>query len=100
MQRILMTGLTGFLLSLTSVAWAAETYRLQVDGLACPFCAYGVEKKLNQVEGVESIDIRINEGLVLVTAGDDAQFDQARAEQIMKEAGFTLSGFEKVAPAE
>lgn len=100
MQRILITALTAFLLSVASVAWAAETYRLQVDGLACPFCAYGVEKMLNQVEGVESIDIRINEGLVLVTTSDDTQFDQARAKQIMKEAGFTLSGFEKVAPTE
>ena len=32
-------------------AWAAvASYRLQVDGLACPFCAYGIEKKLTALE--------------------------------------------------
>ena len=30
-------------------------YSLQVNGLACPFCAYGVEKKLSSIEGVEDI---------------------------------------------
>lgn len=28
-------------------AWSAETrYELRVDGLACPYCAYGIEKKM------------------------------------------------------
>jgi len=30
---------------------------VSVDGMACPFCAYGVEKKLKRVVGVESITI-------------------------------------------
>ena len=34
-------------------AFAAGTeYQLRVDGLACPFCAYGIEKKLKKTEGV------------------------------------------------
>ncbi len=53
------------LLVLYLLAFAAGTQAqvtsltVSVDGLACPFCAYGVEKKLKRVEGVKSIDVRI-----------------------------------------
>lgn len=100
MRHIMIAVVIAFVLSMASAGWAGETYRLQVDGLACPFCAYGIEKKLNNSEGVESMDIRINEGVVLVTVSETAGFDEARAERIMQEAGFTLSGFEKIARVE
>lgn len=100
MRHILISGFMALVLSLSSAAWAADTYRLQVDGLACPFCAYGVEKKLNETQGVESIDIRINEGVVLVAVSEDSDFDRALAKRVMKEAGFTLNGFEKVTRTE
>ncbi len=60
---------------------AAPTYRLRVDGLACPFCAYGIEKKLKALDGVVRLETNIKDGTVLV---------------IMKAAGFTLNGFEQV----
>jgi len=96
----MITGVMALVLSAASSAWAGETYRLQVDGLACPFCAYGIEKKLNNTDGVESLDIRINEGVVLVAVSEGADFDEARAKRIMEEAGFTLRGFEKTAHLE
>lgn len=99
MRQTLFAVLLGCFLSVSSIAWAAETYRLQVDGLACAFCAYGVEKKLNNTEGVEAVDIRINSGVVLVTVSEDAGFNKAYAERIMEEAGFTLRGFEKTTGA-
>ena len=35
------------LLALAFPAWSAELrYMLRVDGLACPYCAYGIEKKI------------------------------------------------------
>lgn len=40
-------GMAVSLLMATAAALAAgPSYRLAVDGLACPFCAYGIEKKL------------------------------------------------------
>lgn len=100
MRQFMIIGVIALVFSAASPAWADETYRLQVDGLACPFCAYGIEKKLNDTDGVESLDIRINEGVVLVTVREGADFDEARAKRIMEEAGFTLSGFEKTAQME
>jgi len=84
----------------TTVLAAPATYRLHVDGLACPFCAYGIEKKLCEVKGVQSIETEIKDGTVIVTMKDGAMLDKATAGQAVKDAGFTLNGFEQGAPGD
>ncbi len=38
----------------SAILFAAGTqYNLRVDGLACPFCAYGIEKKLLRAYSAE-----------------------------------------------
>ncbi len=98
MHRVLRT--TAFALSLfllPVIAFAAPAqYQLRVDGLACPFCAYGIEKELNRTDGVESIRIDINAGIVTVTMAEGATITEAQASRIVEDAGFTLGGFEEV----
>ena len=92
--RIILLTLS-LLLSFGTSA-APTQYELSVDGLACPFCAYGIEKKLNAAEGVEDIFIDINAGTVTVTMAESASMSEAAAAQIVKDAGFTLAGFKKL----
>lgn len=91
-----------FLLSLflmvAEVLAAGLEYRLEVDGLACPFCAYGIEKKLHAVSGVEGVETHIREGAVIVTMQEGIVLDEAVARQAVREAGFTLRGFAQVSP--
>ena len=42
------------LLLLPAASAGSATYSLEVDGLACPFCAYGIEKKLSAIDGALS----------------------------------------------
>lgn len=77
----------------SSVFAAGPSYRIEVAGLACPFCAYGIEKKLNAVEGVERVETNIKDGVVVVTMKDGAALDEAAAKQAVKDAGFTLNRF-------
>lgn len=77
-------------------AFAAQAYKLGVDGLACPFCAYGVEKQLKAVKGVEKVDVDIKTGNVIVTVAEGTAFDEATAKKAVTDAGFTLRGFEKI----
>ena len=82
------------LFAATAVLADTHVYKLYVDGLACPFCAYGVEKKVGGLDGVEKIDIDIDGGIVAVTLADGATLDEATAKQAVDEAGFTLRKFE------
>lgn len=60
-----------------------------VDGLACPFCAYGLEKKIKNMEGVEDFTIFIERGKVEVIFKDKKFFEREKFEQTIKDAGFT-----------
>lgn len=84
-----------------TVALAAQTtaYKLRVDGLSCPFCAYGIEKKLGKVKGVQRVAVDIASGSVTVMMIDGMTLDEQDAERAVKEAGFILRSLEAVQPA-
>lgn len=94
MQR--MTIALSLVLIATGVLAAPASYRLRVDGLACPFCAYGIEKKLGALEGVQSVETNIKDGVVIVIMQDGATLDEATAKKAVKEAGFSLRKLEPV----
>jgi mercuric ion binding protein len=97
MIRIIPAAVIALSLLVPVAALAGATqYQLRVDGLACPFCAYGIEKELNRTDGVESLDIDINAGIVTVTMADGATITEDQAKQIIEDAGFTLRGFEEM----
>ena len=77
------------------VAGDFKKVTLKVDGLSCPFCAYGLEKKLQKIDGVEKLDIHINDGVVVLYFKKDASVDSATIEKKVKEAGFTLRKIEE-----
>lgn len=82
----------------TAAFAAGPAYKLEVSGLACPFCAYGIEKKLDAIDGVESLQTNIEAGTVTVIMKDGAKLDKVSAEKAVKDAGFTLNGFAEVTP--
>ncbi len=63
--RSLAFGLSLFILAGAALA-APPAYKLRVDGHACPFCAYGIEKQLSTLEGVARVDVDIEKGAVTV----------------------------------
>lgn len=74
-----------------SAALAAGTqYELRVDGLSCPFCSYGIEKKLKKTNGVGSVDIDLERGVVVVKVREGMELTESQLKQIVKDAGFTL----------
>ncbi len=91
MIRHIVTPLALFLL--LPLAHADSTYSLGVDGLACPFCAYGIEKKLSAIDGVEKMEVDIRSGQVIVTMTEGASLSEGRARQAVNDAGFTLRAF-------
>jgi mercuric ion binding protein len=82
--------LTGLVLALAFPARAAaDRYEVRVDGLACPFCAYGLEKKLEALDGLAGLDIDLDQGLVSfeVTAGE--AITPGEIAGAVREAGFS-----------
>jgi len=62
--------------------------KLVVDGLACPFCAYGLEKKINVIDGVENLYISLKDGFVTFEVPRKNKPDEEKLKEIVEDAGF------------
>jgi mercuric ion binding protein len=49
---------------------AHKKVEVRVDGLSCPFCAYGLEKKAIGIDGVDSVKIDVTNGLMTLKLKD------------------------------
>jgi len=94
-MRILRNIFVVFLLWFMSLGIAfagdvtSQKATIQVDGLSCPFCAYGLEKNLKKVKGIESVDIDMKTGKATVMIQSDMHVDNQALRQAVKKAGFT-----------
>ncbi|WP_038247058.1 heavy-metal-associated domain-containing protein [Ghiorsea bivora] len=67
----------------------AQTVTIQVDGLSCPFCAYGLEKNLKKIEGIEAVKIDMKTGKATITIQENMGVTDQSLRQAVKKAGFT-----------
>jgi copper chaperone CopZ len=63
--------------------------KIQVDGLSCPFCAYGLEKNLKKVKGIKDIFISVQNGYTTFNISKETQPAEEKLKKIVKDAGFT-----------
>ena len=87
-KRFLMMVFS-FLLSLQAFA-APPLYRAYVDGLACPFCVYGIEKKLGQLDGVEKIESNLKTGELRIQMREGKSLTEEQVREAVQSSGFSL----------
>lgn len=61
---------------------------IEIGGLSCPFCAYGVEKRFRKLDGIERLSILLKEGIVQVRLEDGASVSEEQFRKAVKDAGF------------
>ncbi|HHI92342.1 MAG TPA: copper chaperone [Gammaproteobacteria bacterium] len=89
-RKTLLFFVTITLLWSTTGFAGGTQYNMRVDGLACPFCAYGIEKKFTKTDGVDSVDIDLQKGLVIVKTREGKTFNEKKLKEIINDAGFTM----------
>jgi copper chaperone CopZ len=62
-KTIIVTLVIGILAVFSANAQKGmDKFMVQVDGLGCPFCAYGLEKKFKEFKGIKNVKIDIETG--------------------------------------
>jgi len=97
MKHISLVTFTMLLIGISSMSLAqsanendqTQQVQIRVDGLSCPFCAYGLEKKLQDIDGVSEIKIDINQGLATLRVSEDKTVSEEEIRKVVKQAGFT-----------
>ncbi len=64
----------------------AEVY---IEGMACPFCTYNVEKKIREIAGVRTVSTNLNTGIARVIFNEDARPDAKALWDKVVRSGFT-----------
>jgi len=60
-----------------------------VEGLGCPFCAYGLEKKFKKVKGIKNVKIEIEEGYFSFTVPVENKITLEEIDTRVSDAGYT-----------
>lgn len=100
--RIFVTWMTAVLimtaLLISPVVLAAEKIEkkdftpkvtIRVDGLTCPFCAYGLEKRIKKISAVKKSIIDIKKGAMELLPKKGQHIDLDDVREAVKKGGFT-----------
>ncbi len=71
---------------------SVERVIVYVDGMACPFCAHNIEKRMKTLEGVDAetaFTVSVEKGLAELAWKQDVQFDPDAVRDQIRRAGFT-----------
>ena len=79
--------MTLFVLLASSFSFADDA-KFYVDGMSCPFCTFGLEKKLNQIEGISDVKITLKTGEVKVSSAN--KLKETTLKEAVKDAGFSI----------
>ncbi len=77
------------IIPLSVPAAQGQVVEIGVVGMSCEFCAYGVEKKLKGVPGVEQAKVSLDDGKAWIVMAPGQVADLATLRKAIEAAGFT-----------
>jgi len=66
-----------------------QVIELPVSGMVCEFCVYGVKKQLKKVNGVQDVDVSLENKRARIVMAPDQKADIDAIRNAVTEAGFT-----------
>ena len=63
--------------------------KLEIKGLACPFCAGGMAKDLEEIAGVDKVDLSFEDGIAYLSTPLSQKPTKGELTRVVEKAGFT-----------
>ena len=87
-----------FLLSSTFPLFAesdSQKIVIKVEGLYCPFCAYGLEKQLKKLDGFKKVEVNLKQGSAELHINPGVTVTDAAIQTAVEDAGFDTATIER-----
>ncbi len=65
---------------------------MEVQGMTCPFCVYGLKKKLEKLSDIKQADVSLKDNKIRLTLEPGVISDEALYREAIKNSGFTSDG--------
>ena len=89
-NKIIVTLIIGIMTMFSANAQKEmDKFMVQVDGLGCPFCAYGLEKKFKEFKGIKNVKIDIETGDFSFSYPVEKALSLIDVEKQVENAGYT-----------
>ncbi|WP_343487969.1 heavy-metal-associated domain-containing protein [Allomuricauda sp. d1] len=88
-KTIILTLAFGMMAVFANAQKAMDQFMVQVDGLGCPFCAYGLEKKFKEFKGIKDVKIDIETGDFSFSYPSEKSLTLTDVETQVEKAGYT-----------
>jgi len=93
MKNLLIIIISVFAFTINANKAKAQSDRdqieVQVDGLGCPFCAYGLEKKFKEFKGIKDVKIEMETGQFNFSYPSEKAMTLEQIENQVDKAGYT-----------
>ena len=89
MKKSIIISIVIALFSVVGANAQMDRYEVQVDGLGCPFCAYGLEKKFKEFKGIKKVAIDIETGDFSFEYPSNKALTMEQVEKQVEKAGYT-----------
>ena len=92
MKNIVIIAVISFMTLTTAVnaqKKEMDQFTVQVDGLGCPFCAFGLEKKFKEFKGIKDVTIDIETGVFKFKYPAEKELALVAVEAQVEKAGYT-----------
>ncbi len=87
MKNIIIIAIALF--STVTIFAQTDKFAVTVEGLGCPFCAYGLEKKFKELKVAKDIKIEITTGVMTFTADASNNLSIEKVSSQVDKAGYT-----------
>lgn len=68
---------------------------IKVEGLYCPFCAYGLEKQLKKLNGFKKVEVNLKHGVAELYIKSGVTVTDAAIQTAVEDAGFDSATIER-----
>lgn len=74
---------------------ATQKIVIKVEGLYCPFCAYGLEKQLKKLNGYEKVEVNLKHGVAELHIKPGVTVTDKAIQQAVEDAGFDSASIKR-----
>jgi len=88
MKRTLIALLTLAVIHVSANGANKQQIEVDIQGMTCKFCAYGIQKKLNKLPNIEKAEVNIDTKKAIIIVKEGLLINLGEVKEAIKSSGF------------